>query len=431
MAIEKSRFGLTPNIFKLPNLKHRKFVFIGGLALLILVSVTISNVMPLLVNVITLYPKDFSKGFSEEGEVIAACELPLFNQVEGKLQSLKVKNGDTVKKGQVLFKINTGDLTYQLEGLKAQLQSLEGQRLQNYKNTSNAQIAQQKLIIQQAERDVQTAELHMNRMKVLADAGSISQLEYEEAQTAYDKARNYLEQQKEGLNILYEQNKTSQGTELYFSNQKKVVQTQINQLEEKISKAVVVAPQDGIVKDISLKEGNVVPQGQQVMTLFGNDSYKIESFVLAGDALDIKVGSPVQVLQATSAGNKPFSGKVETVERAAVERISPLGLKEKRVKVTILMEKSPVIILGSSVDVKFTTLEIPDKLLIPKTALFSYKEEDAVWVVQEGKAKIRPVKKGLENDSDVIIEQGLTDGDIVILNTNLTKLKEGKRIRAI
>jgi len=432
MAIEKTNFRLTPKMFKLPKLKYRKIVIMGGLALLILISVTISNAMPLAVNVITLHPQDFSKGFTEEGEVMAAQEWPIFNPVEGKLQSLKVQNGDSVKKGQVLLEMNTSDLNYQLEGLKAQLLSMEGQRLQNSKSPNEAQIGQQSLLIKLAEEDVRTEELNLGRMKTLFDAGSISLVQYEEAQATFEKAKNLYEQQKLGLQLIYEQHQTSQGTELYYSNQKKALQAQIDQLEDKISKAVVVAFQDGIIKDLSLKEGNVIPQGQQIMTVFTNEGYKLESFVLASDALDIKVGSLVEVIQETSTVHKSFEGTVSAVDISAVERISPLGLKENRVKISILLaDNSPNVVLGSNVDVKYTTMEISNQLMIPKIALFPYQEGDAVWMIREGKAKIQPVKKGLENDSQVIIEQGLMDGDSILQEPNIKELKEGKPLKEI
>ena len=432
VAIEKTKLKLTPKTFKLPKLKQRKFVLMGGLALLILIAVTISNAMPLPVNVLTLQPKDFSKGFTEEGEVMAAQEWPIFNSVEGKLQSLKVQNGDSVKKGDVLLEMSTSDLNYQLEGLKAQLQSLEGQRLQNYQSPKTAQIAQQTLLIQLAEKDAQTEELNLTRMKALYDSGSIARVQYEEAERSFEKAKNLLEQQKLGLQLIYEQHQTSQGTELYYMNQKKALQAQIDPLEEKISKALVVAQQDGIIKDLTFKEGNLIPLGQQIMTVFTNEGYKLESFVLASDALDIKVGSPVQVTQATSTVHKSFEGTVSAVDISAVERISPLGLKENRVKITIQLAKpSPNVVLGSNVDVKFTTVEIPAQLMIPKTALFPYQEGDAVWMIREGKAKIQPVKKGLENDSQVMIEQGLVAGDLILQDPSLKELKEGKRLKEI
>ena len=429
MAIEKTK--LTPKAFKLPKPK-RKYVIMGGLALLILIYVAISNTMPLSVNVIAMQPKDFTKGFTEEGEVMASQEWSIFNSVEGKLESIKVQNGDSVTKGQVLFEMSTSDLNYQLEGLKAQILSLEGQRLQTYKSTNDAQVGQQQLIIQQADKDAQTEELNLTRMKALYDAGTISLVQYEEAQKTLEKAKSLLEQQRLGLQSIYEQNKAPQGTDLYYSNQKRALQLQINQLEEKISKAKVVAIQDGMIKDITLKAGNVIPQGQQIMTVFTNDGYKLKSYVLASDALDIKVGSSVQLIQGTSTGNQLFDGKVEAVAISAIERISPLGLKENRVKVTILLaQSSPVVVIGSTVDVKFTTVEVPAQLMIPKTALFPYQEGDAVWMIREGKAKIQPVKKSQENDSQVIIEQGLAKGDLIIQDPNIKELKEGKRIKAM
>lgn len=432
MAIEKAKFNQKPKLFRFPKLKYRKFLILGGLAILILISVIISKVMPLAVNVITLHPQEFRKGFTEEGEIMAAQEWPIFNPVEGKLESLKVQNGDSIKKGQVLLEMSTSDLKYQVEGLKAQLLSLEGQRLENNKSPDQAQIAQQTLLIQLAEKDAQTEELNLTRMKTLYEAGSIALVQYEEAERMFEKAKNLLEQQKLGLQLIYQQHRTSQGTELYYSNQKKALQTQIDQLNDKISKAVVVALEDGVIKDLSLKEGNVISQGQQIMTVFANTGYKLESFVLASDALDITVGSPVQVIQATSTGNKTFEGTVNDVGISAIERISPLGLKENRVKISILLtEKSAKVVLGSHVDVKFTTLQVPDQLMIPKTALFPYQEGDAVWMLREGKAKIQPVKKGLENDSQITIEQGLSKDDVILQDPNIKELKEGKPLKRV
>ncbi|AET69977.1 multidrug resistance efflux pump [Desulfosporosinus orientis DSM 765] len=432
MGIAKERIKLTPKLFRFPKVKKRKYLMFGTIILLVIISAVIIKSMPLTVNVITLQPKDFTKGFTEEGEVIAAQEWPIYNSVAGKLESLNVKNGDSVKKGQVLFEINTTDLNYQSEELKAQIQSLEGQRLQSSQQPYEAQIAQQKLLIQQAEKDVETEQSNAARMKALYDAGSISMVQYQDAQAAYERANNLLEQQKSGLDLIYEQHQVSQGTELYYENQKKALQTQIEQLEDEIAKAKIVAKQDGVIKDLVLKEGSLVPMGEQVMTIFSNQGYKLESYVLASDALDVKAGSPVQLIQSTSTGNKILAGRVDTLDVAAVEKVSPLGLKENRVKVTIsLTEPSPQVVLGSTLDVEFTTVKASNQLMVPKTALFPYQEGYAVWIIQDGKAKIRPVIKGLENDSEVIIEEGLAKDDVILLDPNLQGLKEGKPVKAI
>src|SRR5690348_1623975 len=106
MAIEKKML-ISPKILNFR--KHPKYVILGGFIVLSLMAVAIINTMPLSGKLLTLHPQDFKKGFTEQGQIIAAEEWPVFNQVDGKLQSLKVNNGDSVKKGQVLFEISSSN----------------------------------------------------------------------------------------------------------------------------------------------------------------------------------------------------------------------------------------------------------------------------------------------------------------------------------
>ncbi len=87
MAIEKTILNSTPKRFKLrnllPNRKQRKYLIVGGIVVLILIAVVVSNLTPLSVNVLTVHPQDFAKGFTEQGQIIAAEEWPIFNQLDG------------------------------------------------------------------------------------------------------------------------------------------------------------------------------------------------------------------------------------------------------------------------------------------------------------------------------------------------------------
>ncbi|HWQ88484.1 MAG TPA: HlyD family efflux transporter periplasmic adaptor subunit [Desulfitobacteriaceae bacterium] len=416
--------------FKLSKFKQRRYLLVGVLVLLVLVAVAYYLTRPLAAGVFTVAVQDFSKGFTEEGAVIAAQEWLVFNPFEGKILSLKVKNGDQVTKGQALLEMDRADLNFQLQGLQTQLQGLESQRIQLSGTYLGAQAAQQSLSIEQAAKDLETQKVNLTRMQALYEAGALSLVQYEEAQSAVQKLENILAQQKEGLTLINNQQQTSQNVQQSYVNQKKAVQAQINYLQDKIAKAAVVAQMDGIVKDLTLKEGQVLPPGQQVMTVYAG-GYKLESYVLASDALEIKAGNAVKIIQATGSGNISLSGQVEAIDVSAVERLSPLGLKENRVKVTIAFTADSPVVLGSDLDVQYTTVTVPGQLLVPKTALFSWQDGEAVWSVQQGRAKIQPVKKGLENDSQVIIEEGLAEGDTVIQDPNLTGLKEGISIKAL
>ncbi|TWH59427.1 HlyD family secretion protein [Desulfitobacterium sp. LBE] len=410
--------------------RKRRIILYGVIAALVLASVLASSLKPLEGTVLTVEPKEFVRGFTEEGQVLAAKEWPLYNSLDGKVVAVHVQNGDSVTKGQTLLELDTTDLAYQLAALKAQLQSVEGQHLQTSGAPINALVRQQTLLIEQAERDAQALEQNHTRMKALYEAGAISLTQYEEIRLQSERARNFLEQQKAALNLLYEQ-QSLPGSEQIYAGQKDALQAQISQLEDRIEKARVTAPEDGLIKDLYLKAGEFAPAAQLLLNVFADKGYKVESYILAKEAPSTKAGDSVEIIQDTNLGNQFLTGTIENVDPSAVERISPLGLKENRVKVSVFLHSESTVIIGSTVDIKFITHRAEAQLMIPKTALFPYQGGDAVWAVHEGKARIRPVVKGMENDREVIILEGLAPGEQVLLDTDLAGLKEGKKIKAL
>ena len=167
------------------------------------------------------------------------------------------------------------------------------------------------------------------------------------------------------------------------------------------------------------------------MTIFSGGAYVIEAYVLTQDATSVKPGMTVDLIQDNKSGDVLFSGTVDLIAPSAVEKVSSLGLIEQRLKVTIVPQLSPDLVLkpGYAVNVDFTIDKQESQLVVPKTVLFPFNDGDALWLVKDGKAVIQPVKKGFENDRDVAIMEGLVEGDLVILNPKMTGLAEGKRIK--
>ncbi|MGE4273097.1 MAG: efflux RND transporter periplasmic adaptor subunit [Desulfitobacterium sp.] len=410
--------------------KQRRILIYGIIALLILAAVAVNSLKPLSGTLITVQPQEFIRGFTEEGQILAAREWPQYNMVNAKVATVSVQNGDQVKQGQVLLELNTQDLAYQLEALEAQRKSVEGQLLQAHSNPYPALIQQQNLLIIQAEKDNSAQEGNLARSKALYEAGALPLVQYEEAQRQAERAKNFLTQQKTALALIYEQHQPQQGTEQFYGGQIKALNAQIAQLEEQIAQGRVTAPADGFIKDLNLKEGEWVTPGQLLLNLYQSSSYKVESYVLASEASAIKPGDSVKTIQDSSLEDLVLAGQIEYVEPAAVERISPLGLKENRVKVSILLQSETPLIIGSTLDVDFITHQESAQIMVPKSALFPYGEGEAVWVIRAGVATIQPVVKGMENNREVIIQDGLAAGEQVLLDTDLPGLKEGKKIKA-
>jgi len=463
--------------------KSLKWLFlISGVGLIILLAIYYT-LKPLKAEVIQVDPKTVEVSFREEGTVTAQQEETIYPVVQGLIEEVYVKEGDRVKKGDVLLKIDTKDLTYQLAqleeqkvsiqgqeqktydemnqqliSLRAQLQGLEGQKVEANTAPYKSQIKQQQVRIEEAKRQLELAEDDYKRMNALFEEGAVSQKERDAAEEALNQVKDNLKIQEEVLALLKEQ---TEGSDLYYEAQKKATKSQIalleaqlgqdsdksgtvqyykgmieslnaqiEQVKYQIERSEIKAPFDGIVKDLEAEKGLPAFPQSPLLTVFQPDSYEVEVFVLTEDIVELKEGMAVELIQERKDQDVVFEGIIDKIAPSAEEKISSLGLTEQRVKVTIRPNDNEKAELrpGYALDVKFVTHKEDNRLAVPKAVLFPYEDRDALWVVRNGKAIIQPVVKGLENDQEVVILEGLKDGDTVIRNPQLEGLKQGKRI---
>ncbi len=445
-----------------------------------------SSVKPLAVELLQVQPQTVSQTFKEEGIVTSATERPIYSLINGQINRLSVKEGQQVKKGDLLVEIESKDLEYQLQQLKAQkksllgqekkndqdiqkqlgqlkgqLESIQGQEKQANKGPYHAQISQQQLVIDETRRQLDTSKEDYNRIKSLYESGAVSKNEIDHALHSVEQLENSLMQQEQALNLIEEQASPLPGTEQYYSGLKNAIQTQINvlthemnegskgtsgtnqyyqgliesvdaqinHLEYQMANRKMISPIHGIVKELSVKEGAMVTTQSPLLTLTSRDDLVVNVYLLTEDVLNVKEGMKVKLIQKRKNGDYTFGGLVKAIAPAAEEKISALGLMQQKVKITITPDdQAPELRSGYALDVLFTTLEEFNKLAVPKSVLFPFENGDALWIVKDGKGVIQKVQKGMETDELAIIEKGLNTGDQVIKNPQLEGLEQGKRV---
>jgi len=387
-----------------------------------------SYLQPLPASLLEVNPQAIERGFTESGTLIPAVEQDLFSPSAGKITTLLAEQGEQVSAGDPLIELDKKEIHLQLAQLEGQMTSTRGQESIALSKPSSAHFQQQLLAIKQAETLLKKARTDFDRFEELYLVGAISQASFEEAQRGLTEAENLLSQQKLALDVLNEQ---LPGTEQQFAGLMESLQAQISLLEYQKTQATILAPFNGIVREVYVKKGAVIAPGTPLLTLFQPEKYQIEVFLLSGDIEHIQSGMPVSITYEGSIQDYLFDGRVSAIAPAAVEAVSALGLVEQRVKVTLdLLGDTGILRPGYEMDVKLVTHREEEKLVVPKVALFRENGEDALWVVQNGRAVIRQVKKGMETDESVVIEEGLQPGDLVIRNPRLDGLAEGKRVVA-
>lgn len=408
-------------------------IFLGGLlAIIVLAIILLNAAQGLEAELLEVQPRDIAKTFKEEGKVISEVDRPIHALYGGEIRELHVEEGQEIKKGDLLAVISSEELTLQLRQLEAQLQSLRGEEEKTLLEPQQPTIKSQELLLQQAGQDLEKAETNLARIKEIHETGGASKKEYEEARHAAEAAAINLELQTEALSLLEKTYSMAGGAREYYTGRKEALLAQIDLLQYQLERCVLTAPVGGTVANLAIKEGELPNPGVPIMNIFQKDNSTIEVYVRAEDVQSIETGMQVDLLPDRKAQEHIFQGTVQRIAPTAMETISALGLAEQRVKVIVqpAAAGSPVLFPGYKLDVEFTIEKKENKLVVPKTVLFPYGEREALWVVREGKATVQPVETGFENDREVVIEQGLERGDLIILNPQLEGIKAGKKIVA-
>jgi HlyD family secretion protein len=176
-------------------------------------------------------------------------------------------------------------------------------------------------------------------------------------------------------------------------------------------------------------EGLVQP-GQFLLEIGNSDILEIEVEVLSIQAVQIASGA--KVLLDRWGGDVTLQGAVRMIEPAGFTKISALGVEEQRVRVIVDITSPREIWRrlgdGYRVEARFVIWEGKDVLQIPASALFRHGQGWAAFVIENGRAMIRPLQIGQRAGLTVQVLSGIKAGEQVITHPE-DKIKQGGRVK--
>ena len=406
-------------------------IILGSVAILIIAVVAISQATQgITADVIEVNRGDMAVTFSEDGTVTSPEERTIHPLTTARITEITVEEGDRVRKGDLLLALEDEEMKYQLEEIRARLRGLEGEEQKLYQEPGDAEIKSKQIAIEQAEENKEQLKRDYERIKKLREAGIVSRADLETAEDLLNEARRHVSQQEEALKALKQAYDPTQGSEEIIQAQKDALLSQVSLLEHQMDHYQVHAPVAGKVINLQANEGELASPEAPVMEVFAPDSYEIETDVLARDTYDISEGMPVNLTLERRDTDLEFTGEIIDIAPYAAKDLSPLGLEEERVEVTIWpdLPENVQIAPGFRIEVDFISEEVTDQLIVPERALFTDDGEDALFIVENGRARVQQVTTGLEADNQVAILEGLSAGDLVIVDHQLDNINEGSRI---
>ena len=191
------------------------------------------------------------------------------------------------------------------------------------------------------------------------------------------------------------------------------------------------APITGRVLRVFRESTTIVSPGDPLLELGDPLDLEVVVDVLSSDAVKIRPGAAVFLEQW--GGEKPLRGTVRLVEPSGFLKVSALGVEEQRVNVVVDFQDPPEVrsTLGDGfrVEARIVVWEKSGVLKVPIGALFRRQDRWAVFVVDQGRARLQRVEVGQRGRLEAEVLKGLSENDRVIVYPS-DKVHDGVRVRA-
>lgn len=371
----------------------------------------------------------FRSTVTASGEIVATRYADIGSNVMGKIVALPVREGDRVKRGQVLARIDAVPAQSEATSAGEQVNALRaeeraaGQQIKAAQSDLAAALARERDLKQQ-----------LARAAALFQQGLVPASEHDAAKAAADAASAQVASARAGIDA---------ATETRAAAARRIAQARAQQqrADDALSKTSIVSPIDGIVSRLRVREGEMVVFGIQnqpgttLMTISDLAEVDAEVKVAEADVLRLAVGQAGAVTLEAVPG-RTFSGKVVEIGASALP-VSGAGAAAREFKVVVRLDQPDAGLRpGLTCDAEIVTSQRANVLTVPLQSVVlrpgaGGAESSGVFLFKDGKAAFTPVKTGVIGGLDIEIS-AVAKGARVITGPYqvLRTLQDGDPVKA-
>jgi HlyD family secretion protein len=370
----------------------------------------------------------FRSYVSSSGEIVASRYADIGSSVMGRLVELKVAEGERVKSGQVLARIDAVQARSDLEAAGAFVKALESEAKAARERSRAARSDVELALARKRE-----ATLRLNRVRELVDQELLPTAELDAQQAASDVAE---------AQVRAAQAVVASADEALAAAERRVAQAraQVTRARDVVSKTDITAPMDGVVTRLQVREGEMVVFGVQnqpgtiLMTISDLSTINAEVKVAEADVLRIEVGQSANVF-LEALPEREFTGQVVEVGASALQVVGTAAAAREFRVVVRLDQPDPALRPGLTCDAEILTREKTDVLTVPLQAVVmrpdpaGAEERSGVFSLERGKARFVPVEAGIIGGLDIEVD-GVSEGSSVIVGPFqvLRELQDGTTV---
>jgi multidrug efflux pump subunit AcrA (membrane-fusion protein) len=382
---------------------------------------------PLAVEVGKVARQDLATYANLDGQIAPVQESLLSTPQSGNVLSVEVHEGDRVRKGELLAKLDDSTLRAQLAGNEADLAQNRA-KLQSAQVQApisavgyNSSLETSRNALATAQAALANAQLVYKSNQDLYPKGYVSQTALEQSRSQYVSAQQQVNTAKADLARAEQNMQSTQVDRATVDAARAAVESSaaaVQLLKAQIAQTNIVAPFDGVVTQRLLDPGSFASANAPVVRVSQLDPVYV-NFNVPDDLLSyVKAGTPV-AFSTSSLGSRRFNATVASVNatptqgtlsyRAQIRQPNPDGSLRGGMLVTVRARK----------DYRAQTT------VVPRTAVESGEAGSFIYAVKDGKADKLPVKVGLQTDTlSEVTGPGVVPG-LDIITTRPDALQNG------
>jgi HlyD family secretion protein len=357
---------------------------------------------------------------STNGKIEPVNNFEAHAPVATSVRRVLIKEGDAVKKGQLLLVLDDADARAQAARAQTQLKAAQSDLSAAERGGSQEEVLALQAQLVKASTDRDTAQRNLDALKKLEQQGAASAGEVRTAQDALASADAQL------TFLRQKQTKRYSNAELaHVDAQRADAQATFDAAQDVLAKSNVRAPFDGIVYSLPAKQGGFVGAGDLLLQVADLRKVLVRTFVDEPDVGRLAVGDPIEITWDAVPG-RVWRATVTSVPSTVKLR----GSRNVGETTSIVDNKDLKLLPNINVGVTIVSAEHDNVLVVPREAVRMDDSKPYVLQVTGHELKRRDVNTSLSNLTQVEITHGLSANDVVAISSwNGKPIGDGTQVK--
>jgi HlyD family secretion protein len=401
---------------------RRNWLIIVGLLLAVIVLAAFVSLRrsQVLIRVGTAERGTITASIATNGKIEALNNFQAFAPMATTVKKIYVKQGEWVKPGQMLLRLDDSDARMQAAKAQAQLKGAQADLSAVESGGTQEELFTTRNALSKAEMDRDAAQRNLDAMQRLLASGAASQAEVDAAQNRLKSAESQVQLLQQKLKGRYSQQEIGS-----YQARQAEARASLEAAQEVLKNSNISSPREGMVYSLPVREGAFVNTGDLLVQVADLHKLRVRAFVDEPEIGRLQPGQPVEVTWDALPG-RVWKGTLETLPTTIVQH----GTRMVGEVTCVIDNEDLKLLPNTNVSVAIVTARDQNALTIPREAIHQDEKGQYVFQVVNGELRRRNITTGVSNLTRVEVMSGLTDNAQLALGAlNMQSLKGGMAVK--